>query len=256
MIVAHRGSSGTAPENTMRAIREAVEAGADMVEIDVRLTADHHVVVFHDHVLGRTTNGSGHIARMTRDQLVLLDAGSWRGEEFRGERIPLLDEALAWLRGRAAASIELKSAGESPERTAAMVRGVVDAVRRNGMEGATLLASFETGLLVEAAQRAPEIVRAPILLPDDSRLPSEAAAPVGGRSVILELRQCTRARVADARAHGLVLGAYTVNDGEALDRALRLGVGAIATNHPGAITALLAARGSRACAPRAATCTP
>lgn len=239
MIVAHRGSSGTAPENTMRAIREAVEAGADMVEIDVRLTADHHVVVFHDHVLGRTTDGCGQIAHMTRQQLALLDAGAWRGEEFRGEKIPTLDEALAWLHGRAGASIELKSAGESAERIGAMVRGVVDAVRRNRMEGATLLASFETDLLLEAAHVAPEIVRAPILLPNDARLPSQAAAPVGGRCVIMELRQCTRARIEDARQHGLVIGTYTVNSSEAFERALRLGVGAIATNLPAAIAGLM-----------------
>ncbi len=93
-VAAHRGASGSTPENTIAAFREAVRLGAHQIELDVRATADGQLVIVHDASVDRTTNGRGRVSRLTLDQLRRLDAGSWKGRRFRGERIPTLVEAL------------------------------------------------------------------------------------------------------------------------------------------------------------------
>ena len=108
-IAAHRGAKGYAPENTMAAFRRAAELGADSVELDVHLTADDRIVVIHDDVLDRTTNGTGYVRDHTWEGIRALDAGSWFAPDFAGERVPLLAEVLTWARDAAMPlSIEIK----------------------------------------------------------------------------------------------------------------------------------------------------
>src|SRR5213075_2825191 len=106
---AHRGASRKAPENTLAAFSRAIDDGADGIELDVRLTADGEIVVFHDSRLNRTTDGSGKIERCTLDELKRLSAGSWFHPVFGGESIPTLDQALELVRRRVGVNIELKS---------------------------------------------------------------------------------------------------------------------------------------------------
>ena len=100
VVIAHRGHSAAAPENTLAAIDAAFLAGSDLVEVDVRLSRDGVPVVIHDEILDRTTTGTGAVADKTLAQLRRLDAGSWKGHQFTGERIPTLEEALRTARGR------------------------------------------------------------------------------------------------------------------------------------------------------------
>ena len=88
-IVAHRGNSSVAPENTLAAIQSAIDVGADMVEIDVYPTKDGEIVLLHDGTLDRTTNGTGSVSNYTLAELKELDAGSWKSLRYRGEKIPL-----------------------------------------------------------------------------------------------------------------------------------------------------------------------
>jgi glycerophosphoryl diester phosphodiesterase len=109
--IAHRGASGLAPENTIAAIEAAIDMGADMIALDVHITKDGHVVVFHDLKLDRTTNGTGLIHDFTLGELKQLDAGSWFDPKFAGEKIPTLNEALQHINGRVECIIELKTKG-------------------------------------------------------------------------------------------------------------------------------------------------
>src|SRR5690606_19539586 len=95
LVIAHRGSSQIAPENTLPAIDRAIQDGADAIEIDVQLTKDGQVVVFHDEWVNRTTNGRGFICDLTYAELERLDAGSWFHPRFQGTKVPLLSEVLA-----------------------------------------------------------------------------------------------------------------------------------------------------------------
>ncbi|MBP3370663.1 MAG: hypothetical protein J6L85_07915 [Clostridia bacterium] len=93
-VAAHRGWSEKYPENTMLAYRKAAELNVDQIEIDVRVTKDGQLVIIHDETVDRTTNGSGRVENMTLEEIRALDAGSWKGAEFAGERVPTFDEFL------------------------------------------------------------------------------------------------------------------------------------------------------------------
>lgn len=107
--IAHRGASGYAPENTIAAFDKAVEMKSDYIEIDVQRTKDGELVVIHDTTVDRTTDGTGYVKNLTFEQIRKLDAGSWKGEQFTGERIPTFDEILDRYRGRTGILIELKN---------------------------------------------------------------------------------------------------------------------------------------------------
>ena len=96
--VVHGGGDWDGPENTLSALQKSASLGAEYAEIDLRVTKDGHVVLIHDETLDRTTSGKGRVNELTCAQIQRLDAGSWRGLEFRGERVPLLSEVLAFAR--------------------------------------------------------------------------------------------------------------------------------------------------------------
>jgi len=113
-LCAHRGAMGTHPENTIPAFREAVKAGAHMIEFDVFLTKDNEMVVIHDETVDRTTNGTGKVSDLTLQQIKELDAGGWKSSEFAGEKIPTIDEVLAVMPINVWLNIHLKGEGDLP----------------------------------------------------------------------------------------------------------------------------------------------
>ncbi|NOZ41006.1 MAG: hypothetical protein GXP24_12395 [Planctomycetes bacterium] len=110
-IIAHRGNSSAAPENTFASINSAFDVGADHVEADIRLTSDGYAVLMHDATVDRTTNGSGTVASMTLADLQLLDAGSWFSSEFAGESVLTLAEALVAVNHRGRILLDIKASG-------------------------------------------------------------------------------------------------------------------------------------------------
>nr|WP_300003794.1 glycerophosphodiester phosphodiesterase [Tissierella sp.] len=108
-IIAHRGASGSAPENTIAAMKLALKLGCDGIETDLQLTKDGRVVVFHDWSVERTTDGEGEIKDLTFEELSKLDNGSWFSDEFKGERIATLEELLDLVPENLVLNLELKS---------------------------------------------------------------------------------------------------------------------------------------------------
>lgn len=108
LIIAHRGDVSTAPENTMSAFRPALAGGADGIELDVRLTRDRKLVVFHDWSLKRTSDGYGPVNHYTLQELQSLDVGSWSGPSFKGERPPALDQVFESLPHDYLLNVEMK----------------------------------------------------------------------------------------------------------------------------------------------------
>ncbi len=241
-VVAHRGSSGTAPENTLSALREAIATGAKMMEIDVRLTSDNEVVLLHDHVMGRTTSGSGKMQSMTWAELQQLDAGSWFGKGFEGERIPHLREALKLLhRNGCYVNIEIKPPSAT-DNAADRVERIVKVVEEEGMIENTLFGSFHHESLRTLKIHHPTAHTAAIMVPGDKRLPSEIAATINCEAFVCSLRECTHKRVNDAVEHGLYVGVYGVDTEEQLQHVLKYKVSAIVTNYPERIFAALGTR--------------
>ena len=122
-IIGHRGVPGAAPENTLSSLELAISQGADLVEIDLHLSADGQLVVIHDDRVDRTTNGTGRVGDLSFKALRALDAGSWMGPMFGGEKIPTLAEALAISADRAGIVVDLKHGSER-------YRGIEDLLAR------------------------------------------------------------------------------------------------------------------------------
>jgi glycerophosphoryl diester phosphodiesterase len=151
-ISAHRGYSSDFPENTLPALEAALEAGADVAEIDVRLTRDGKLVVMHDATVDRTTDGSGPVSAMSLEEVKKLDAGRWFDRKFAETRVPTLDEVLTWSKGRLGILIEMKN---YPERKPAFIDEVIAAIKRNKAEDFALPAGFDHASLAEIHSRQP-----------------------------------------------------------------------------------------------------
>ena len=151
LCIAHRGASSYAPENTFAAFDKALEFGVSHVELDVHFSRDGHIVVIHDDMLDRTTNGSGPVADMTLVELRGLDAGSWFGSDYSEERIRSLAETFEQYKGRLHFHIEIKAHAEGlASRTA-------DMVRAHGMTKDVTVTSFWKPWLEETKMYAPEL---------------------------------------------------------------------------------------------------
>lgn len=231
LVFAHRGACKVAPENTLAAFQAAVELGADGVELDVQYSSDGALVVFHNPTLEATSNGQGRVTSRTLAELRRLDAGSWFGPGFAGERIPTLDETLDLLHGKLLLNIELKALNSA---TSGLGRDVVAAVRAHGMAGQVILSSFNPFELRRAAAAGPEMANGLLLspeLPGWTRLGVTRAFSLA-RGLHPELVMVSESYVAFARRLGLPVRVWTANDEPDLRRMVALGVDAIITDRP------------------------
>jgi len=154
-ITAHRGFSKVAPENTMYAFTEAVNSDADYIELDVQLTADGQLVVFHDKTLERTTNGKGELSSYTYDELLQLSAGSWFSDDgqFDDAKISLLSEVLDTVGSDILMNIEIKNHGN----VLATAEKTVETVEEYGLERSCYITSFSYKALKKVKELNPKI---------------------------------------------------------------------------------------------------
>lgn len=129
---AHRGDQACAPENTVAAFRSAVEKGAAMIEFDVQATRDGRLVIMHDPKVDRTTDGTGNVSDLTFDEIRALDAGGWFRPEFKGERVPTLEETLEAIPETVLCNVHLKNSPGVAVETARVLR------ERNRLDGCFL----------------------------------------------------------------------------------------------------------------------
>ena len=217
--IAHRGASALAPENTLAAIRRAIELGATWVEVDVQAGADG-LVVIHDDTLERTTNGHGLVATHTVDALRALDAG-------HGERIPLPQEVLELCRGRCAVNLELKGPNVAP-RLLPLLR---DALASGWPAEALLCSSFDWPQL-EALRAALPGLALGVLCEQVGGAAVAMAQQLGARVISCALDHADADAAAAAHAAGCALWVFTVNDAVDAARLAALGVGGIFSDHP------------------------
>ena len=233
VIAAHRGSSGSAPENTLAAFRVAVKAGVDMIELDVRLTADRHLVVFHDRRLGRTADGSGPVWMKTLAEMRALDAGSWFGHRFRGEKVPTLHEVFRTVPRRVAINIEVKTDGDP--RKKADLEEILLATIRGETEGRTILvSSFNHALLRRLHRRAPQLRLGALLMPvrDVARRSSALSRRLGVSAFVCSRTRLRKRLVRTAHRNNLTVMVYGVNTARHFARARRFGVDGVITDFP------------------------
>ena len=151
-IIGHRGYRAKYPENTLASFDGAIQAGVDMIELDVMLSHDRKIVVIHDATLDRTTNGIGSVNELTLAELKQLDAGSWFDTQFADQRIPELSEVLDLVDGRAYVNIEIKPTAYEPGHPMdAIERQVVDLLRQKDLLGTCMISSFDIHILEQVA---------------------------------------------------------------------------------------------------------
>lgn len=226
-VIAHRGFSAVAPENTMVAFRQAAEAGADGIELDVHLTKDGEVVVIHDYTVKRTTDGTGWVRELTLEELRRLDAGSWFGEAFRGEKIPTLDEVLRWVADRdLSINIELKNL-KFPEP--GLEEAVAERIVRYGRAERTIISSFHHASLQQMKEWLPQLDTAILYM---ANLVEPWVYTRGAKATSMHPYSptVTAETVNGCRKAGLPLRPFTVNKVKEMRRLIRLGVDGIITD--------------------------
>lgn len=230
-VIAHRGASGSAPENTVAALQRALDAGAQMVEIDVQFTKDRQQIVFHDAVLGRTTNGHGQVANTDYATIRSLDAGSWFHPTFSGEHVPLLDTVLPLLRDRAYVNIELKPI---KDRATAVedITALTHTILRHDYQPYMVFSSFDHDALRIVKEIDPSFHTVALHVPKDPRPPSEVVIACNADGYGCSLHELSRSRMEDAYTHLIPVGVYTVNTVDELKTALKYRVRAVVSNYP------------------------
>ena len=231
VIIAHRGASALAPENTMAAFRLAKELGADGIELDVMLSADDHLVVIHDQSVNRTTNGQGKVNEMGWDALKSLDAGSYFDERFIGEPLPLLDQVFEELGGQFLINVELKNYATPRDQ---LTEKVIDLILRMGLTDSTILSSFNARNLLKAECLDPTIPRGLLTLPGLPGIPYRGC--LGKRYHYDALhpyhKDVNAGMVNRLHAAGKKVNVWTVNKPEDLRRMRDLGVDMVICNDP------------------------
>ena len=237
VIIAHRGASHYAPENTLAAFQLAVEQGADGIELDVRLSADGHLVVIHDASVRRTTNGRGWVANLTLGQLRELNVSEHCPKRAGGalprQQIPTLDEVFETLGNQLLINVELKPL---VRHTKILSEKVAFTIQRHRLKDVVICSSFSPFALKALAQFAPEIPRG-LLLPAGA-FPSQLAVSAGRKLTYQtlhpdyrDLLKGTPSAFFQQSARQRVF-AYTINDETDIRRLFQWGVDGIFTDDP------------------------
>ncbi|MBM9500082.1 glycerophosphodiester phosphodiesterase [Leptospira sp. 201903071] len=234
LVFAHRGLSGKYPENTMIAFRKAIDADADLIELDVTLSEDRKVVVIHDDDLDRTTKLVGSVRNFDSEILNELDAGSWFSKKFRKEKIPLLKDVLRLIRkSKTDLNIEIKSTGmDFPLREDSIEKIVLDLVRKNRIEERIVISSFSWECL-ERIRNLNSKIKLGVLVGDESAGVEEAivfAEKIKAWSIHPSREGANEVNLKRIREKNFLCVVYTVNEIEEMKRFLDRGADGLFTN--------------------------
>jgi glycerophosphoryl diester phosphodiesterase len=245
LIVAHRGSPSTHPENTLSSFEAAIALGAQVVELDVRVAADGVPVVMHDATVDRTTDGTGAVHELTAEELGRLNAGA--PEE--PTPVPTLADVLDLASGRSAVALEIKNLPGEPGYDARRERAVGAAhaeLRRTAFRGPVLVIAFNPASIGASRSIAPEVPTGFLTTQLVDPREALAFALAQGHDLVLPgtraLEPVGETFVAEVHASGLRIGTWTADEPGKVDRLLSWGVDAVASNDPAMALGVLGAR--------------
>ncbi len=242
--IAHRGASGYAPENTLASFRRALEMGTDVIEMDAHLTRDGKVVIIHEKTLDRTTNMRGVVAEMSFEEVRQADAGIKRGEQYRGERVPSLSEALEVIPKSVAVWVEIKALPTAVP--------VVEVVQEMGRTDQITAISFHAEALRTARARVPHIqsllIFSKAIVKSDpvanGKAMLTAAQAVGTSQLSIECALATPETVAEIHRLGGTVYTWTADKPERIQAMIRAGVDGITCNYPDRLNAAMRRSGA------------
>lgn len=230
-VQAHRGASALAPENTLAAFRAAAEQGAKWVELDVALLADGTLVVIHDDTVDRTTSGAGSLGELTRDDLGRLDAGAWFNDQFAGERIPTLEEAIKVLGELGlSANVEIKQ-HKHHKSLDQLTSAVQAALRTRSPKTEIMISSFDPEALKAMHQLEPELEMAMLWVQVPQDWEAQLAA-IPAKTIHMHYKAISIGLLEEAQKRGIKVRVWTCNDPDALASFWRAGLAGVITDDP------------------------
>ena len=230
MIIAHRGASGSAPENTIPAIIKGIKDGANYIEIDVHQTLDNKIIVIHDYSVDRTTNGEGDIRNLKYSEIKQLDAGKWFSDEFESTKVPLLEEVIELIPDTVKLIIEVK--GDSSEYPG-IENNIVNIVKESNSENKVILKSFDEDVLAKFKSLAPEIPRLLVYVFGFCVMETDVQYLQHYEMFL------TEGFVNSAHEEGYKIIAWGVQSKSNMEQVLSYGVDGIETDHPDLLVKLL-----------------
>jgi glycerophosphoryl diester phosphodiesterase len=239
-VIAHRGASGSAPENTMAAFKKALALGVKVIETDVHLSKDGAIVVMHDPTVDRTTDGNGEVVNLSAAELKALDAGIWFGEGFKGEQVPTIEEVFDLVEGKAMLLVELKwrQDGEAYE---GLVRKMIDLIAQRGARSWVVLQTFHPDYLRELDTDASKVVFDQLVFGVSDLVPcyydntfrlGRFTPFANARGVNIHYLYGSRDFIAEQHKAGRRVSLWTLNDESDLARGWNSGADGLITNHP------------------------
>ncbi|MGI5850766.1 MAG: glycerophosphodiester phosphodiesterase [Clostridiales bacterium] len=229
LIMAHRGASGYAPENTMAAFEKALEMGTEGIELDVHMTADGEIVVIHDHTVDRTSDGKGMVGALTLEEIREFDFGSWFDPKFKGQSIPTLRDVFELLEDwEGLLNIEVKS---GPIFYPGIEEKLVDMVKRSNFRGRIIFSSFNHYSLrdIKALDPAMEIG---LLYMAGLVEPWKYARDLNAQALHPLYYNVVPELVAGCKENGIKLNPFTINEEKEMEMVMRAGVDGLITDYP------------------------
>ncbi len=234
IVIAHRGASAYAPENTHSAFRLAIEMEADMLELDVSLSRNGSVVVIHDDTLDRTTHASGLVSDFTLDELKELETGAWFDDKFAGEPFPTLIEVLAYTKDKILVNIEIKTEAVTDYPGGSIVDKVVRIVKEAGVEDQVIVSSFDYRVMRHMEKLAPEMPKAILYEKRQSGelSPSELVEKYKADAFNCSYKELSEEWAKDLTSKNIPFFVYTVNDEALMERVIKKGAKGIFSDKP------------------------
>ena len=227
-ILAHRGASALAPENTGTSFRLAIDIGADGVEFDVQMTKDGELVIIHDEKVDRTTNGKGYVKDFSLKEIKALDAGILFSNKYQAEKILTLTETLEIVQDCDLINIELKNGIiEYPH----LEENVINTIRAYKLERKVLISSFNHYSIHKISKIAPDILTG-ILYVAILYDPWVYAKKIGAKAVHPYYEGAWNGIIKQSHEHGMKVNVYTVNSERDIAMMIEKGVDTIITDYP------------------------
>tara|TARA_B100000575_G_C23139934_1_gene663112 strand:+ start:4189 stop:5082 length:894 start_codon:yes stop_codon:yes gene_type:complete len=233
-VIAHRGLSGSYPENTLSAFQAAIDIQAEMVELDVSISKDGIPVVVHDRTVDRTTDFEGDVQSFSLEELKRMEVGAWFSEEFRGEEFPTLRNSLELMKDEIAVNIEIKSEAVSDETQGGVVDKALQIVKDLDMSSSVIFSSFDYRVMEQMNVLDPKIPKALLYeaSQSDGLLPSELVQKYKIDVFNCSYRQLSEEWINDLQKHKIPYFVYTVNEPELMKEFIEKGVSGIFTDFP------------------------
>ena len=248
LVIAHRGNSSAAPENTLASFQSALDVGATLVECDVQMTRDGSIVVIHDPTLDRTSNVQGDVREMSLDAVKDADVSypSHFGTRFAPQRVPTLVELIGFLKGKARLMVEIKGESSIEDRDDFERRIAADIVKSGARIGSSretdvVFLSFSTTVLERMASLLPDVPRGHVFYRDPEEQIVAAAARAKAEFIMPERGHLGESLLARAKREGLGVATWVCDDVDDFRKLSQLDLIGIGTNRPAEMLAAIAA---------------